>query len=61
MEHVELYIINVEFSMHILSKWIQLQYGAKSYSNLGIFRIDQLGRTLSDMSLEGANYVQDFS
>jgi hypothetical protein len=62
MEHAELYIVNVEFCiMHILSKWIQLQYGGKSYSNLGTFRIDQLGKTLSDMSLEGANYVQDFS
>ncbi len=46
--------------MYILSKWIQLQYGGKHYSNLGAFHVNQLGRTLGDMSLEGANYVQDF-
>jgi hypothetical protein len=58
MEHVELYIVNVEFFiMHILSKWMQLQYGGKCYFNLGTFHVNQLGRTLSDMSLEGANYV----
>jgi hypothetical protein len=43
-----------------LSKWIQLQYGGKCYSNLGTFPINQLGRTSSNMSLDGANYVQDY-
>ncbi len=61
MEHAKLYIVNVEFFIvHILSKWIQLQYGGKCYCNLGNFCVNQLGRTLSDMSLEGANYVQGF-
>lgn len=61
MEHVELYIVNVEFCIvHISSKWMQLQYGGKCYSNLGTFHVNQLGRTLSDMSLEGVNYVQNF-
>jgi hypothetical protein len=46
--------------MYILSKWIQLQYGVKHYSNLGAFHANQLGRTVGEMSLEGANYVQDF-
>jgi len=46
--------------MYILSKWIQLQYGGKHYSNLGAFCVDQLGRMVRNMSLEGANYVQDF-
>jgi hypothetical protein len=46
--------------MYILSKWIRLQYGVKRYSNLRAFHANQLGRTLGDMLLEGANYVQDF-
>jgi hypothetical protein len=38
--------------MHILSKWIQLQYRDKDYSNLRSFNVNQLGRTLRDMALE---------
>ncbi len=35
MEHVELCIVNVGFCIvHISSKWIQLQYRGKCYSNL---------------------------
>ncbi len=61
MEHVEMYFVNVGFwIMYILSKWIRLQYGVKRYSNLRAFHANQLGRTLGDMLLEGANYVQDF-
>jgi len=41
MEHAEMYIVNVGFCiMYILSKWIQLQYGGKCYSNLKTFRVD---------------------
>jgi hypothetical protein len=43
-----------------LSKWIQLQYGGKHYSNLGAFCVNQPNHMLEDMSLKGANYVQDF-
>jgi hypothetical protein len=58
MEHVELYLINVGFCiMYVLSKWIQLQYGGKHYSNLGAFCDTQPSRTLGYMLLEGANYV----
>jgi hypothetical protein len=38
--------------MHILSKWIQLEYRDKDYSNLRSFNVNQLGRTLRDMALE---------
>jgi hypothetical protein len=61
MKHVEIYLENVGFCIvYILSKWIQLQYGGKCYSNLGTFLVNQPGHMLQDMSLEGANYVQDF-
>jgi hypothetical protein len=61
MKHVELHLIDVGFCIvYVLSKWIQLQYGGQRYSNLKTFHVNQLGRTLGDMSLEGANYVQDF-
>jgi hypothetical protein len=61
MEHAKLYLLNVGFcTMYISSKWIQLQYGGKHYSNLGPFCVNKLGRMLRNMSLEGANYVQDF-
>ncbi len=43
--------------MYILSKWIQLQFRGKRYSNLGAFHVNQPSSTLGDMSLEGANYV----
>jgi hypothetical protein len=46
--------------VYILSKWIQLQYGGKCYSNLRVFHVNQSSRTLKDILLEGANYVQDF-
>jgi len=46
--------------MYILSKWIQLQYGGECYSNLRDFCVNQPSRTLREMSLEGANYVQNF-
>jgi hypothetical protein len=39
---------------------IQLQYGGKCRSNLGAFHVNQSDRTLGDILLEGANYVQDF-
>jgi hypothetical protein len=32
----------------------------KHYSNLGTSCVNQIGRTLVYMLLEGANYVQDF-
>jgi hypothetical protein len=61
MEHAELYLVNVRLCIvYILNKWIQLQYGGKYYSNLRVFHVNQLGKTLGEMSLEGANYVQDF-
>jgi hypothetical protein len=61
MKHVEVHLINVGFCIvHVLRKWTQLQYEGKRYSNLRTFHVNQLGRTLGDMSLEGANYVQDF-
>jgi hypothetical protein len=61
MEDAKLYLINVRLSiMYILNKWIQLQYGGKCYSNFGTFHVNQPNKTLGDMSLEGANYVQDF-
>ncbi len=37
-----------------------IKYGVKCYLNLGAFHVNQLGRTLRDMLLEGANYVQYF-
>jgi hypothetical protein len=46
--------------MYILNKWIQLQYGGKHYFNLKAFCVNQPSSMLGDMSLEGANYVQDF-
>jgi hypothetical protein len=46
--------------MHKSSRWIQLQYGGKQYSNLGAFHVNQPCRTMRDKSLEGGNYVQDF-
>ncbi len=53
--------MNVGFCIvYILSKWIQLQYGGKHHSNLGASHVNQSGRTLGDMLLEGANYLQDF-
>jgi hypothetical protein len=61
MRHVKLYLVNVGFCIvYILSKWIQLQYGGKHYYNLGAFHLNQHGRMLRDMLVEGANYVQDF-
>jgi hypothetical protein len=61
MEHAKLYLVNVGFCIvYILSKWIQLQYVGKHYSNLRAFHVNQHSRMLGDMSLEGANYVQDF-
>ncbi len=56
-----MYFVNVGFCIvYILSKWIQLQYGVKCYSNLRAFHVNQPGRKIGDMLLEGANYVQDF-
>ncbi len=56
-----MYLVNVGLcTMYILSKWIQLQYGSKHYSNLRAFNVNQPSKTLGEMSLEGANYVQDF-
>ncbi len=52
----KLYFVDVGFCT-ILSKWIQLQYGGKPYSNLGAFHVNQLGRTLGNMSLDVANYA----
>ncbi len=46
--------------MYILSKWIQLQYGGKHYSNLKSFQVNQPNHILEDMLIEGTNYVQDF-
>jgi hypothetical protein len=61
MEHAELYLVNVKFcAMYILSKWIQLQYGGKRFFNFGAFHVNQPNRMLGDMSLDGANYIQDF-
>jgi len=61
MEHAKLYFLNVGLCiMYILNKWIQLQYGGKDYSNLRAFHVNRPSRTLGEMSLEGANYVQDF-
>jgi len=61
MEHVELHFVDVGFCIvYVLSKWIQLQYGGKHYSNLRTFHVNQPSRTLGDLSLKGANYVQDF-
>jgi hypothetical protein len=61
MEHANLYLVNVGFCIvYILSKWIQLQYRGKHCFNLWAFCVNKLGRMLGDMSLEGANYVQDF-
>jgi hypothetical protein len=58
MEHVEIYLINVRFCIvYILSKWIQLQYGGKHYSNLKAFQVNQPNHTLEDMLIEGTNYV----
>jgi hypothetical protein len=47
--------------VYILNKWIQLRYGGKRYFNLRAFHVNKHGCMLEDMSLEGANYVQDFS
>ncbi len=56
-----MYLVNVGFCIaYILSKLIQLQYGGKCRSNLGAFHVNQSDRTLGDILLEGANYVQDF-
>ncbi len=61
MEHAKFYLKDVGFiTMYILNKWIQLQYGGKRYFNLRAFCFYQPSRTLGYMSLEGANYVQDF-
>jgi hypothetical protein len=61
MEHAEMYFINVGFCIvYILHKWIQLQYGGKCYFYLKAFRVNQPSNMLGNMSLEGANYVQDF-
>jgi hypothetical protein len=58
MERVEIYSINVGFYiMYILSKWIQLQYGGKRYSNLGAFWVNWPSCMVENMSIEGANYV----
>jgi len=59
MEHAKMYLVNVRFCfMYILSKWIKLYVGKHS-SNLGTFCVNKLGSMFGDMSLEGANYVQD--
>ncbi len=47
--------------MYILNKCIQLQYGGKCYSNLETFCVNQTSRTLGDISLEGANFLELFS
>jgi uncharacterized protein with beta-barrel porin domain len=61
MEHAKLYIVNLGLCiMYILSKWIQSQYGGKPYYNLGAFHVNQHSRTLREISLEGANNVQNF-
>jgi hypothetical protein len=61
MEHIKIYVINVGFYIvYILSKWIQLQYGGKHYSNLKSFQVNQPNHILEDMLIKGTNYVQDF-
>jgi hypothetical protein len=56
-----MYFVNVGFCIvYILNKWIQLQYGGKHYYNLKAFCVNQPSNMLGGMSLEGANYVQDF-
>jgi hypothetical protein len=58
MECAKLYPVDVGFcNTYILSKWIQAQYGGKPCFNLGGFHVNQLGRTLGNMSLEVANYA----
>ncbi len=47
--------------MNVSSSNIQLQYGGKCYSNLGTFCVNQTSRTLGDISLEGANFLELFS
>jgi hypothetical protein len=60
MKRAKLYFVNVGFCIvYILNKWIQLQYGGKHYYNLGAFCLNKPGRTLGNMLLEGANYIQD--
>jgi hypothetical protein len=59
MEHGEIYLVNVGFCIvYILSRWIQLQYGGKHYSNLKAFQVNQPNCILKNMSIEGANYVK---
>jgi hypothetical protein len=56
-----MYLINVGFCIvYNLNKWIQLQYGGKHCFILRTFRVNKLAYMSKDMSLEGANYVQDF-
>jgi hypothetical protein len=45
-----MYLVNVRFyTIYILSKQIQLQYGGKHYFNLKAFCVNQLSNMLGNM------------